>query len=250
MTRRFTGRKDFVLLFHSVGGIEGADYGPNVTVKKFDEIISTFNERYQVVDLPELLESSQDTRFAVTFDDGFRNVYANAFPVLRSYDAPATVYVCPKFIGDQNWELLQSRHGLGQNATDVMMTEEQVQQTINSELFTIGNHTATHANLADVDNNRMVEEIVGGKQQLESEFDTEIDRFSYPYGGLTEESVNIVSQHHSMAVCSRQGLLSKSPNRFRIPRLNGNRQPSSLYLETTDYGEAIRSNGRKLLNHL
>ena len=250
LTRRFAGRRDFVLLFHSIGGIRGANYNPNVTVEQFDEIVGTLSERYQAVDLPELLVPSQDTRFAVTFDDGFRSVYTSAFRILRAYEVPATVYICPEFIGDQNCELLRSRHGLRESATDVMMTEEQVQQTVESELFTVGNHTATHADLADVDAERLIQEIVGGKQQLESDFDTEIERFSYPYGSMTEEAVDIVSQHHSIAVCSRRGLLTASPNRFRIPRLDGNRQASSLYLETTDYGEIVRSIGRRLLNRL
>src|SRR5215472_13250041 len=39
---------------------------------------------------------------AITFDDGFRNFYEDAFPVLQDHRFPATVFIVTDFCGRQN----------------------------------------------------------------------------------------------------------------------------------------------------
>jgi peptidoglycan/xylan/chitin deacetylase (PgdA/CDA1 family) len=49
-------------------------------------------ERIKCDDLPE-------TAVAVTFDDGYRDNYTNAFPILKRYSIPATIYLATDVIG-------------------------------------------------------------------------------------------------------------------------------------------------------
>lgn len=55
---------------------------------------------YTLASLPEIVNGSTGAkRVAITFDDGFRSVYTNAFPILRKYRAPFTVFLTTSTLG-------------------------------------------------------------------------------------------------------------------------------------------------------
>jgi peptidoglycan/xylan/chitin deacetylase (PgdA/CDA1 family) len=59
-----------------------------------------FHERYDIVTLEELItkvqrpEKSNRNMVVITFDDAYREVYDNVYPILKKYKCPATVF-CP-----------------------------------------------------------------------------------------------------------------------------------------------------------
>jgi peptidoglycan/xylan/chitin deacetylase (PgdA/CDA1 family) len=99
-----------VLGLHRV--LSAADYG---RVNSLDAIVmrdSTFSsllaylsERFQVVPLPALFESGKPTRrktkplCLITFDDGWRDNYSTALPLLKKFALPAVVFVATASIG-------------------------------------------------------------------------------------------------------------------------------------------------------
>lgn len=63
---------------------------------------------FRLVPLEQLLESDgaqRDSRpkLALTFDDGLRNNFTEAYPVLRELRAPATFFVCPGLVESGRW---------------------------------------------------------------------------------------------------------------------------------------------------
>jgi peptidoglycan/xylan/chitin deacetylase (PgdA/CDA1 family) len=66
----------------------------------------------------------------ITIDDGYRATYQVAYPILRKYGFPATVYLYSDFVG----------------ATDAM-TWAQMQEMVRSGLIEVQPHSKTHANL-------------------------------------------------------------------------------------------------------
>ena len=59
---------------------------------------------YRPLPLRELLACHRELRkvppktFAVTFDDGYENVYRNAFPILCEYRIPATIFLSTGYL--------------------------------------------------------------------------------------------------------------------------------------------------------
>src|SRR5687767_8537322 len=104
---RLNRRKTLVLLYHGVYGgalnpLLNVD-GLHVRVERFERQMRYLAAHYTVVPLDQLVDGERGTtarkpRAAVTFDDGYRNVYRCAYPVLRRLALPATVFVPTDFL--------------------------------------------------------------------------------------------------------------------------------------------------------
>src|SRR4051794_20635399 len=85
--RRIFGADPIILMYHRVADIPVDPWGLAVHPVRFDQQIACLKRLRRVVHLHELLDlerrrASSDTPLAaVTFDDGYYDVYANARPV-------------------------------------------------------------------------------------------------------------------------------------------------------------------------
>ncbi len=65
----------------------------------FEREMRYLRQRYQIVPLDELVSALAEWHAlpprlaAITFDDGYREIYTDAFPVLKRYAIPATVFL-------------------------------------------------------------------------------------------------------------------------------------------------------------
>jgi peptidoglycan/xylan/chitin deacetylase (PgdA/CDA1 family) len=111
---------------------------------------------------------------AVSFDDGLRDNYTTALPILRAYGIPATVYVSVGFIGGQNpW--------IGPGSPGQMLSEDEIRALV-AEGCEIGAHTMTHADLSALDYARCKSEIDRSRDALEEITGQPIRTFAYPFG--------------------------------------------------------------------
>jgi peptidoglycan/xylan/chitin deacetylase (PgdA/CDA1 family) len=89
--------KYVVLGYHSVG-TRGFPLYCRLPRQVFAEQMSYIKRHYRVVSLRQMTEEledpkAQDQSVVVTFDDGYLGTYTDAFPVLKDYAIPATVYL-------------------------------------------------------------------------------------------------------------------------------------------------------------
>jgi len=95
--RRVRKPKYVVLGYHSVG-TTGFPLYCRLPRKVFAGQMRHIKRHYRVLSLCEMVEELQDSSsqrqgVVVTFDDGYLGTYTEAFPILREYGIPATVYV-------------------------------------------------------------------------------------------------------------------------------------------------------------
>ena len=76
----------------------------------FEAHITYLRKRFNIISLDELLELWQTNRLkshqsycVITFDDGWKDNYQFAFPVLVKYRIPATIFLATDFIGTARW---------------------------------------------------------------------------------------------------------------------------------------------------
>lgn len=87
--------KFIVLMYHKIG--EGSDFIPALDARVFQKQISFIKKFYNVIPLEDIfiLPSSRNrkAKAVVTFDDGYRSIYKYAYPILKKYNIPATVFL-------------------------------------------------------------------------------------------------------------------------------------------------------------
>jgi peptidoglycan/xylan/chitin deacetylase (PgdA/CDA1 family) len=92
-----------VFMFHGVGG-------PDCPADVFESQMKYLKANFTVISLRDALTISGDavrsfrTEIVLTFDDGLRNNYTIAYPVLLRYELPATFFVCPGLIESRTWQ--------------------------------------------------------------------------------------------------------------------------------------------------
>ena len=102
---RLNRRSPKVLMYHACDRVENEfirglsiNTPPDRLAAHLDYLLS----RYRVVSLDDLLKAIPDEpTVAITFDDGFRSVHDNAWPILRERKIPATCYLTTGVIGNR-----------------------------------------------------------------------------------------------------------------------------------------------------
>lgn len=113
----------------------------------------------------------------ITIDDGYRDLYQQAFPIAQSLNVPITAYIPSALVGEPayvNWQ--------------------QLQELSQSPLVTIGSHTRVHADLGTLDRESQWIEIADSKRELEAHLGIAIEHFCYPYGRYNALTMELVRE--------------------------------------------------------
>lgn len=103
--RKLGGEKSIILAYHRVlpQGSEDIQYiqpGMFVTVKSFEMHMAYIYKHYKTVALEDLIMCPNMKRTcSVTFDDGWYDNYKYAFPILKKYNIPSTIFLSTSYIG-------------------------------------------------------------------------------------------------------------------------------------------------------
>jgi len=116
----------------------------------------------------------------ITFDDGYESVYRHAFPVLKKYSFPATLFVYSDFIGARD-----------------ALTWPQFKEMVRSGLVDLQAHSKTHRNLAERQPGETDEtyrknidgELRAPRAMLEKRMaplGVRVRQFAYPFGAAND----------------------------------------------------------------
>ena len=195
-----------ILCYHRVNDTQ-QDY-MSVSVSNFREQMKFLKENgYQTVSLNTFRGISAVRQGAkqivITFDDGWRDNYNFAFPIMKEYGFVATIFLIANEIEKPNF-----------------LTESQILEMKRAG-FQFGSHTLTHLDLKSASKEEQENEILGSKIKLQKRLDFPIDYFCYPKGLHTEETISLVQQVGYLGACS---------NRPGMNQLNGELSNHDLYL--------------------
>lgn len=184
--RRFRS-KQVVVAFHRVNDWMAED-GITCRSARFEEFCRFFMDHFRVVPLSEQVAGCRDWRdmggtLSITFDDGYKDNFEVAAPILRRLRLPATFFVTTAFIGT-DYAPYWDRH-LGE--LPGWMSWEQV-RALQADGFEIGAHTHTHIDLGKSEPETAWRELIECRDKLELELKVRPKLFAYPFGGRSNIS--------------------------------------------------------------
>jgi len=166
-----------ILMYHAVGTEYGEEWPKSLIMppQLFEEHLKFLKEQgYTIVSVEQLahrLEKNQsvDKYIALSFDDGYKDNYNVALPLLQKYDAKGSFFVINKDMGDQ-----------------YHMNEAEIKELLAAGME-LGSHTYSHNPLADIEPKYLVWEFDTSRYWLKKKFDGYIVRtLAYPNGSYNK----------------------------------------------------------------
>lgn len=255
--------KTIVLLYHRVGTVPVDPHALAVSSKNFEAQLAYLKKNatvISVIDLHNALARGVIPKrtVVITFDDGYEDNYTNAFPLLKKYGLPATIFTTGDADPTQEiWidQLMQvsdpntsQYHELFEEfkllstaertrRMEALFSEKkispavrpdyrrlavgQLHEMINSGLITIGGHTVNHCKLSSLDFNEQENEISRNANFISSLSKQALIPFAYPFGSrrdFTADTITIVKRFYSIAFAAYRGRIKKDTNHYSIPR--------------------------------
>ncbi len=154
---------------------------------------------------------------AVTFDDGYRNVVENALPELQARGIPATLFIITDALGLYPRWLTNPRDPARKER---VISPEELKQ-MSSELFAVGSHTMTHRALTNLTRDDARRELAESRAKLETMLNKPVTLFSFPYGAMNDELVELCRESgYERVFTILPGLALSDPDEFVTPRVS------------------------------
>lgn len=169
------------------------------------EMKTLVDSGYQSVSLPQIFNSTQDKKVAITFDDGYKDVAINAYPIMKKYGFVGTAFIITDSVGKDDymtWDDIRMLHEAG---------------------WEIGSHTSSHPDLSKSRENKVIREVTDSKSKIEEEIGTTVSTFCYPSGKYNDTVVqNVANAGYKYAVTTVSGTKNSSANPLRLKRVRIN----------------------------
>jgi len=213
-----------ILMYHHVGIPSASKYRLNtVTALSFKHQMSFLKRHgFQVISFDAFVKGVQEGQsfnrncVVIQFDDGYEDNYTYAFPILKKYGFPATVFLISDKVGEPGF-----------------LTWDQIKE-MEKYNFMAGAHTRHHVYLPKADAVRAQDEIAGSKKVIEDHLGHNIDYFAYPSGGFNEQIKRIVQEAgFKAAVTTNRGKNFFNQDMYELKRIHmnsGDDQYSGLIL--------------------
>ncbi len=188
-----------ILMYHHVGPLPpGADSirrGLTVSEAAFREQMGYLKEAgYQTVTIAQVVEylaggpSLPEKPVVITLDDGYRDVYEVALPVLHEHDFVASFFLLTAPIDEGNpefvtWDQVREMHDLGME---------------------MGAHSYTHPDLRGKTTDYVVWQVLGSKEAIEERTGEPVRVFAYPSGAYDEHAMRVVRSAQFWAALSTE----------------------------------------------
>ena len=197
-----------ILMYHHIRSTKIRDYY-SVSPQIFEEQMQWLkNSGYTVISYSDFYHALTSTStlpeksVVLTFDDGYRDQYTQALPILQKFGYPAMFFPYTRDIGKRafvTWDMLRTLLAVGME---------------------IGSQSVSHPRMDRLDERDLMWQTRHSKEVLQKELGKEVEHFCYPYGFYSYEAVRaVVDAGYLSAVTVRTNLdINKKDGPYFIPR--------------------------------
>lgn len=208
-------------------------YETNTAPSRFGEQVSLMKAQgYRSCGVEAALASIEEGeadhhRVVVTFDDGYADLYDNAWPILMEHGFMATVFVVTDLVGV---------HRYARDGREYLTWAEL--REMQSQGLQVGSHTVSHRDLQSLSAVELEDEVRRSKEIVEDNLGTAVESFAYPFAFPETQSAStavlrsMLERHgYRNGVCTILGTADKNSDRYFLPRLPVNTFDDEKLLE-------------------
>lgn len=222
----FANSSAVILQYHHVS--DDTPYSTSITPKQFKKHIQWLKDNnFKVLSLPELVstlknnkEFKQINNVAITFDDANRSVCEIAWPVLKKYKLPFTLFISTEAV---------------ENNFQSQCTWADLKEMHESGLMTPANHSHRHLNMVSSpllhDSNwtsLMQNEVLKAQQLIEQRIGHTSMFFAYPFGEYNLALEQLISSLGFIGFGQQSGAVGHQSNFSALPRFPASGQFANL----------------------
>ncbi|MCK4730461.1 MAG: polysaccharide deacetylase family protein [Candidatus Aenigmarchaeota archaeon] len=207
--------------------------------KNFESIIKYLKKNYRIISFGEFKDyflkgkNPPENSIIITFDDGFKSVYKEAFPVILREKIPIMVYLISNSLEGKTMKY----HSM---ETIHYLSLKDIKKMQKSTFVAFGSHTKSHRCLSSLSLKERGNEIRGSKHVIEKMIGEKIEDFSFPYGGFntfSNEDITILKKAgYKTAVINVGGTNSKNTNPCLLRRVCIGKNHNKYVVELFLYG--------------
>ncbi|MDO8513688.1 MAG: polysaccharide deacetylase family protein [bacterium] len=200
-----------ILMYHHIKNtdksINALERGLSVPVPMFEEQMQLIHdlgfETMLMKDMTdETLKANEGKKLVITFDDGYEDIYTEAFPIMKQYGFAGVIYLITNDINKKGY-----------------LSEKQISELIDAG-FEIGSHTLSHPNLASAGIYYAQMQIENSKKNLDAMFEYNVTSFCYPSGKYNDRVVGLLkAAGYTNAVTTVEGFAGPKSNLYTLPRM-------------------------------
>lgn len=201
------GTKIVVLNYHK---IDDKNISLSVTPADFDKQMAYLRDNNYHTITPEQLYDNLENNaplpenpVLITFDDGYRDNYKNAYPILKKYGYSATIFVITGFM----------------DVYPDYITWEQAKE-LDANGIEIESHTVSHKSMTELTNDQLREELVNSKKMLDERLGKDTRFIAYPTGTYNLHIAQLVKDAgYRGAFTVKYGNVDKASNVYAMERI-------------------------------
>lgn len=199
------GVKIPILMYHGIENNAWGDTTLFVKTKDFDEQMKYLSDNgYTPLFLSQIKSATNyEKPIIITFDDGYKDNYDNAFPILQKFNFKADIFVITDWLDGKTY-----------------MTQDMVKKLDSSGLIEIGSHTLAHVALGTVNDEEQEKQLFKSKEELDALLGKETLTIAYPFGSFTSTTVKVAKKYYKYGVTVSSGLnYSKTYSSYTLNRI-------------------------------
>lgn len=165
-----------ILNYHSVNPYHNYSLKPEI----FEEQINYLSKNFKIISLRDVLniDINSGLFIAITFDDGFQDNYEFAYPILKKYNIPATIFLISDFIFN-NLDI--TNDWVPYRGLKPLMTEEILEMN-DSGLISFECHGKNHFSVSSMKIDFFKKSLIEAKSKIEDLLNRDIRGYAFPFG--------------------------------------------------------------------
>lgn len=138
----------------------------------------------------------------ISFEDGYDDVFVNAYPILQKYDAKATVFISSDNINEESY------------------LNESMMKTMHENGISFQGHSKDNKKLQLLNYDEQYQYLKESKERIEGILNNKVEILMYPYGSYDEDTIAVMDKlGYKMGIGNRYGYAREGNGIYNVRRI-------------------------------